>query len=581
VEYYKVVPKEREANLAYRLGEIGRGNRDEGYRKELRERCRVDLFYWMNVFCWAWEPRLPAKLPAITSSLQDLVIPRIDGSIGKRHVVVEKSRDMRITWSVLFVLCNRWQFWENQSFAIASRAHEFVDKPGSPGTLFWKLDFILKNQPEWLLPEDWHRSKNQLNNFSMASDFTGYATTKDLARSDRRLAIFLDEYGAFDYAEGHGAYASCVQATKTVLMVSTHQGTVGAFADVVKRAKKFPHRFELISMPWWQDPDKAVGLEWREGKRWSPWWQEMKDNSINESKFLEEVEMDPMGAGAGYFSGEQIAQAEKTCRPAAHVGRLEYDLETLEPVRWIEDGNGPLSLWGLLPQGKPVADEYALGVDVSAGVGRTPSTMAVVSKRTGEKVGEFVHSRLLPEKFAGYAIAVAKWFHGAQLIWETAGGTGVTFGKVVKDRQYRPVYFRRTSEDRLCPVPTDAMGWGSTASTKRDLLENFRKSFGYEYTERSAALLEECQHYRYAADGTGVEHAQAVETDDPMEAGQNHGDLIIAAALAWKLVKESRLLVKAGKAAVPRVAPVGSIAWIREKEKREQADRELFGGLRL
>jgi hypothetical protein len=139
---------------------------------------------------------------------------------------------------------------------------------------------------------------------------------------------------------------------------------------------------------------------------------------------------------------------------------------------------------------------------------------------------------------------------------------------------------RKTSEDRLCPVPTDAMGWGSTASTKRALLEDFRKAFGYEYTERSAALLEECQHYRYAADGTGVEHAQAVETDDPMEAGQNHGDLIIAAALAWKLVKEGRRLVKPG-ADEPLVIPVGSLAWYREQEEKERKKLEIFGGLRL
>lgn len=578
---YQEVPKTLEANLEYRKAVKLRAKADQGFRAEQKRRCQEDILYWMNVFGWVWEPRIPARLPSITSGLQDLVIGRMAGALGKKHVVVEKSRDMRITWSVLFLLCHRWQFLEGQSFAVASRAHEFVDKSGSPATLFWKLDFILENQPRWLMPARWHRSKNQLNNYTLHSDFTGYSTTKDLARSDRRLGIFLDEYGAFDYAQGHGAWASCASATKTIIAVSTHQGSVGAFAEAVRKAKRQPQRFELISMPWWEDPDKVKGLEWRDGKRWSPWWQEKKDESLSEARFLEEIEMDPMGAGAGYFSSEQIAQAERTCRPPIFQGRLEYDLETMEPVRFIEDKNGPLSIWCPLPQGRPADGDYALGVDVSAGVGRTPSTMAVVSKTTGEKVAEFSDSHLFPEKFAGYSIAVGKWFKNAHLIWETAGGTGTTFGKVIKDHGYRPVYMRKTSEDRLCPIPTDAMGWGSTASSKRDLLENFRKSFGYEYTERSVNLLEECQHYRYAADGVGVEHAQAVETDDPMEAGQNHGDLIIAAALAWKLVKEGKRLVKAGKELPPPKILEGSVAWYREQDKKEKAQRELFGGLRL
>lgn len=578
---YQEVPKTLEQNLEYRKAIKDRARDDRAFQAELRQRCRDDLLYWVNAFCWLAEQRQAKRLPFITWDVQDEALLKIDGAIGKKIVVGEKSRDMGFTWMVLAVLVRRWMFFRDQSFAVASRSDELVEKPGSPDCLFWKMEYLIKGQPHFLLPKDWRKSKKQLNNFDLGSDISGYATTKDITRGGRRLAIFLDEFGAFEYGQGHGAWASCESATDTIIAVSTHQGTVGAFAEAVRKAKREPEIYEHIKLPWWKDPRKNVGLTWIDGKPWSEWYEWKKKRSVNILRFLEEVEMDPIGAGAGYFSEEQIEQARKTCRVPVYVGRLEYDLETLDPVRFIEDKNGPLSVWGPLPQGKPADGDYALGVDVSAGVGRTPSTMAVVSKTTGEKIAEFSDSHLFPEKFAGYSIAVGKWFHNAHLIWETAGGTGTTFGKVVKDHGYRPVYMRKTSEDRLCPIPTDAMGWGSTASSKRDLLESFRKSFGYEYTERSVNLLEECQHYRYAADGVGVEHAQAVETDDPMEAGQNHGDLIIAAALAWKLVKEGKRLAKAGKEPPPPRILEGSVAWYMEQDKKEKAQRELFGGLRL
>lgn len=581
-------------------------------REELA-RCREDLLYWVNTWVWLVEQREGtggAVVPYITFDYQDDMLLRIQRAVNeKKIIVIDKPRDSGVSWSVLAYIQHRIQFFQYNSFGVGSRSEELVDAPGRPDCLFWKLDHLHETQPEWLRGRR-TKTRKQIVYPDTHSDVSGYATTKDIARGGRRLGILLDELSAYDYKDGHGAWASCESATNSILAVSTHQGTTGIFADACRAAREKPQSFEYIKINWWMDPRKNEGLteivkegpeitgmysgkQFRmseftrtnyPGEKWSP-WLEWKFERLNydKRKIAEEIMADPAAAGYGFFPTYQVEAARKHCRRPIAQGHLYYEPDTCEPDRFQPDPKGPLKLW--LPvgiAGTVMRDEYAIGCDISAGVGATPSTCCVMNKRTGEQVAQFADANMSPDTFARQAISLARWFWNATLIWEIPG-PGAMFTKVVRDSEYRNVHFRKTSEQTVAQAVSKYMGWHPSGH-KRAAFEMFRDALGYECIIRADEVLDECQHFRYSDDGEGIEQAKAAETDDPTQARHNHGDHLTAAVICFLQVKEAKLLPRRGELPpeppAPK-APQGSLAWFRENDRLREAARETFGDLKL
>lgn len=600
---FLIYPKDRLANLAFRKKLRDWIGTSQDRQTIVKAHAAKHLLWFVNVYGWIAEQRKDAhggvKILFLTYDYQDEALARIEAALGKKHIVGDKSRDMGFTWMVLFVFLHRWLFGDYESFGVASRTQDYVDKEGSTDSLFWKLMFALEALPPWMKPKKWKKNKGQLINYDRVNNITGYATSKDIARGGRRLAILLDELAAYHYGHGKGCWNACAAtATNCIVAVSTHKGTTGAFAEACRSAKNHPEVFEHIILRWWQDPRKAEGLcvvdpakpapgmsEWtcdkRAGGRWSPWFERMCIVlHYDKAAIAQELEGDPNAAGYGWFS-EPLLEAATAAgvRVPRHVGRLIYDRETLEPIRWQEDSNGNISLWCALPGDRPVEGMYAAGCDVSAGEGSTPSVVALIDMRLGQKVGEYADAHKHPQAFACDAMALAKWFWTAKLIWEDQGPGG-RFTKTVKSAGYRKVYLRKTNEDTFCPDQTLHMGAHMSRDFKRTLFEALREALGSEYLERSEATINEYRDYRYSSDG-GVEFGPSVDTEDPTKARLNHGDRALATALAWLLVKESRLLSQDRKEEARRRPPERSFAWFLEREEEARQQALLYGGLRL
>ena len=81
-------------------------------------------------------------------------------------------------------------------------------------------------------------------------------------------------------------------------------------------------------------------------------------------------------------------------------------------------------------------------------------------------------------------------------------------------------------------------GWNPTPASKLDILEDYRHALKEKLcVNRSEAALEECLKFKYTQGGS-VEHSGVSQKDDPTAGRENHGDITIADALAWKMVRE-------------------------------------------
>jgi len=596
--FYKLVPKAPLANAEFRRRVLDMATKNPDIRQQLWNMSSRDPLFFINTFCWVYEPRNSAIYPFATWPFQDRVIVLLDEAIGHHDFGAEKSRDMGATWVVLTTFFWRFVFRRRQAYGLVSRNEDAVDKKDDPDCLMWKLDFLLEHLPTWMRPRV-ERSRLSLKNNHNQSTIMGYSATGDVARGGRKTAFLMDEAAAFNINDGFGAWASTQHVTNCRAMISTPKGMAGIFAE---QMKKKDAAMSKVSLHWSQHPDKSKGLytssdsvlevldtDYRfpadypfvtDSKYRSPWYDRECQRHPIPALIAQELDIDYGGSGFPFFNANSLdIHAREFGSDPIVCGELDFNPETHEPG-WRALPKGRLKLWTHLT----VDDEpshtrdYVIGCDVATGVGgeqSSNSVACVLDRHTGEKVAEFASTTLAPHEFANYVIALRKFFSGpsgeAFVGWE-ANGAGGQFGKHFMQISPGRVYYR-ANESIVSGKRTRNPGWWSSKDTKRLLLGEYAKALeAKQFINRSRVALEEALHYVYLPSGA-IEHDRAQATLDPTAAGENHGDRVIADALAWRLVRDQPAFSREPSTAT---APYGSMAWrmaLAEEGRRASLDQ--------
>ena len=116
-----------EGNLRQRQMLLEKAGPDRDVQRMLWDACSRDILYFVNLFCWTYDPRKPnPKIPFITYEFQDNALLCLseslphrteDGSDFKgRDILIEKSRDMGASWMCLTLFFWGWLFRPMQSY---------------------------------------------------------------------------------------------------------------------------------------------------------------------------------------------------------------------------------------------------------------------------------------------------------------------------------------------------------------------------------------------------------------------------------------------------------------------------------
>ncbi|MCA9271256.1 MAG: hypothetical protein KDA41_22390, partial [Planctomycetales bacterium] len=144
--------------------------------------------------------------------------------------LTEKSRDMGISWLSVALSCSLCLFHEGLAIGFGSRKEEYVDKLGSPKSLFWKAREFLKLTPAEFLfgwtPADAPHLRISFPGTS--SVMTGEAGD-NIGRGDRSSLYFVDESAFIE--RPHLIEASLSQTTDCRIDVSTPHGMANPFAQ--------------------------------------------------------------------------------------------------------------------------------------------------------------------------------------------------------------------------------------------------------------------------------------------------------------------------------------------------------------
>ncbi len=581
------VPKGVCANLRWRAKIHRKVLDDPSYVDIIKDACLRDPLFFINGFTYTHDTRREpfSKLPFILYPFQEEAVIEILEAINDHDLLIEKSRDMGASWITLAAIFWCWRFRSGRDFLLGSRNDEYVDKTGNPKALFQRLDFLLDNLPVWLMPKGFrrseHRTKSHIENPENKSIIDGEATTGSFARGDRRSAILLDEFADVDM--GHRILSATRDATKCRLFNSTPQGVANAFFDLTQT------NIRKLRLHWSLHPIKSKGLYTTnengllkildkkayledynpilDGKLRSPWYDLQCERAASSQEIGQELDIDYLGSGYQYFNATAIDEAiRKNARPPIMIGDLEYDETTGDPIRFRENPKGNLRLWCLLDKDyKPRVDnKIVLGNDISTGSGASNSCAAAWDALTHEKILEYVNPYIKPEQFAIQSVAIARWLGNAFMIWEL-NGPGGQFGSRVMELNYSNIYLRRNDKSIKGKV-SDIPGWFSNRESKLVLMGSYRSALEKgECVNYSKTSVEETLEYVFSPDG-GVIHARASSKSDPSGAKSNHGDRVMADALANKGMSER---VQKSVHQKP-VIPVGSLAWrnkMREKKK--------------
>jgi hypothetical protein len=469
---------------------------------------------------------------------------------------------------------------------------EYVDSPGNPKSLFYKFDFIIDNLPDWLQPHGYkkseHARRGHRENPSNGSVVDGEATTKQIARGDRRTAILLDEFAIVE--QGFQVLRATRDATTCRIFNSTPAGVGDAFYAMKETS------IRKIRLHWTEHPVKARGLyktgegggleildkdrypaDYKpilDGKMRSVWYDRECERCASPQEIAQELDIDYLGSDYQFFTSAAVNQyILDIARPPVAVGDLVYN-DQAEPVSFSRNAMGTLKIW--CPTGnefRPInSDPLSISADVSAGTGASNSAAVGYSNVTRRKLFEYANPHIRPEEFASAVVALASWFKGSavlfpKIVWES-NGPGRQFGANV---------FRRSNNSVTSAKAALIPGWAPTREGKMDVLSSYRESlekrmiFNY-----SKVALEEALEYVYSSDG-GVFHSRAKKRIDPTGAIANHGDRAIADALANMLLRDIREHKKRDEVID---IPIGCLAWRNKMrdEKKNKQQSELGDG---
>ena len=260
-------PKDYEANVTYRLKLMMKLANNPKMKAIVNDLCKEDILFWVNSFGCTYNPRkTPSTVPFITYEYEDKLILDIVASIkNQKDLLIDKSRDMGVTWCVLLVFTWFWQFHgEGYDFLCGSRKEQYIDGIGNMDTLMEKIRFLIRNQPKWMRPYnfDWKKDSNYMKivNPESKATITGEATNANFSRSGRRRAIFFDEF-AFWETDAE-AWRASADSTNCRLVVSTPCGFNNQFAKL-----RHSGSIEVRSLHWKLHPEKDQAWYDNECKR--------------------------------------------------------------------------------------------------------------------------------------------------------------------------------------------------------------------------------------------------------------------------------------------------------------------------
>jgi hypothetical protein len=233
-------------------------------RDDIRDMCRNDVAWFIHMFGWTFDPRPDVEqhnIPFILYPYQREYLEWMDRRIERlEDGVIEKSRDMGVTWVTMAWLVHKWLFQPGFQALIGSRKEDMVDN-WTLDSHFGKIQYYVDRLPAWMKPRGYsnaeHRMKLKLINPENGNVIIGESANAEFSRQGRYTVVIFDEAAFWDNLES--AWRAAGQATRTRLAIST-PNMLNYFYDM-RQSGMYP----VLSLHYTLHPNKTA--EWAAKQR--------------------------------------------------------------------------------------------------------------------------------------------------------------------------------------------------------------------------------------------------------------------------------------------------------------------------
>lgn len=214
-------------------------------------------------------PGSPTKPFFLFKYQKDILIKLVELDMGNQEaeLLIDKPREMGITWLMVAYYLWRFLFTPNFSSFILSRSSKEVDNGTRmcDDSIFGKFRWLLDRLPPYMIPTGYQKkvargtptdAELKLINPTMSSTITGSSTNSDAGRSRRYSSTWIDEVFSID------RFQEVYRALQSVSKVKVFTSTVapGRIYKDFKTAREAENNY--ISLTWEDHPFKDK--EWYE-----------------------------------------------------------------------------------------------------------------------------------------------------------------------------------------------------------------------------------------------------------------------------------------------------------------------------
>jgi len=490
-------PKDPAENLKWRAKMLRKARVNLEFRMLLKRLFTEDILFAFNTFFYTLDVRRRPfhHLPFCAYLYQDEEILKLKECIeGGQDRVLEKSRDMGVTWIVLGTMFWFWcQPEGGADFLLGSRIEDYVDKKGDPRTHFAKLRYLLNRLPKWLRPKGFnprsHDTFMKLINPQTESSFTGESNNPNFSTQGRYLAILYDEFAKWEGSD-ESAWTAGGDASPCRIAVSTPFGAGGQFYSLVTngRTRKatlhwslHPRKARGLSCVWpapneHERPERGVNYQ-PEEKLVSSWYEE-ECKRRQPSEIAQELDIDYLGAGRPVFEGKAWEMLKLWHKmpdePLEFLIPVLHGFET-EGIANPSDREGYIIVY----EKCEALHSYSIGVDVVEGVEGGDFAVITVLDRGSKNVSAMYYSRLDEVQLASVVRIISDLYTSRGDVefspWvgiETTGPGLATFDKAVEIGVSN--LFMAPNYDVTKGTVSYKKGWRTTASSRGELVAGIR-----------------------------------------------------------------------------------------------------------
>lgn len=407
-------------------------------------------------------------------------------------------------------------------------------------TIFEMVKLFHKEDPNFVKPS--RDNETTLAYASLRSKFSvSTANGTAVKRGDTLHRVHGSEVAFWDHNErsAQNLIASLDKAANRgeMILESTANGPSGLFYDLWTEAQSKKDRWRGIFLGWYLDSRNSIPISNLEFDRimdtlTADELQLVDQFSCNANQLAwRREQMGSTETSREIFKQEYPAVPEEafiatgnSCFNQKIIDQLA--LACKEPVE--DDGNG-FQIWVMPVPGH----KYCIGVDTSEGLDTSDDCpIAVLDYESGEQVARW-NGKLAPHELGRLSVKIAVMYNHALLAIEMNNTGHSVLNTVINQMEYSNVYYHE-DDIKLDASESKSPGWRTTPLTRPVMISELVEAVDNRYMKVNDKLfLGQCRVFRSNASGK----------QEVSRKNGNHGDIVIAWAIAWQARKSKRNFV--------------------------------------